>query len=196
MKKYSAFVAIIVFFICCAFANDIIDYLSAGPKLKFDRENYHLAWSSHPAAGFYLQEYVREGEEPQHFQKMISLQAFKSDLDIHDAMKVKVVELEKRKKWDPVANYQVYDNAAKPDEGMIDFLISDTISTYEWNLYHYQIQKADDGKKYVVLLFYSYRAELHTNDELKKFFTQLKSQREIMLDKMQAFAIPVVQIKD
>lgn len=170
----------------------IIDYLSVGKQLDFNKETYHLAWSSKPSEIYYKQEYLLKGETPQHYHKMILVEAIAANLPIEKALKVKVQELNARKTWDYVANYQVFENKDKPEEGMIDFVMSDTMYTYEWNLYRYQLQTGVNKQKYLVLMAYSYRDSLNNDDDLKRFFGHIKSNRLQLLDQLQAYPIPKV----
>jgi hypothetical protein len=168
---------------------DIRDYLSVGTQLNFNGASYDLKWSSHPSENYYKQEYLQQGEEFGSYHNMILVEAIKGDLKVKDALKTKVSELEARKKWDYVANYQVYENKNKPAEGIIDFVVSDTMTTYEWNLYRYQMQKGS-----MVLFACSYRDSLNDDNDLKKFFGRIKEKREDMINKLQSYQIPEVKI--
>lgn len=168
---------------------DIIDYLSVGKQLNFNGSKYDLKWSSHPSENYYKQEYLKQGEELGSYHNMILVEAIEGNLKVKDALKTKASELETRKKWDFVANYQVYENKNKPKEGIIDFVVSDTMTTYEWNLYRYQMQNGA-----MVLFAYSYRDSLNDDNDLKKFFGHIKGKREDMINKLQSYSIPEVKI--
>lgn len=173
--------------------SDIIDYLSFGRQLNFNNSKYDLKWSSHPSGNYFKQEYLKQGEELGAYHNMILVEAIEGDLKIKDVLKTKVAELDNRKKWDFVANYQIYENKNKPTEGIIDFVVSDTMTTYEWNLYRYQMQK-ENNKSIMVLLAYSYRDSLNDNDDLKKFFAHIKENKEDLINKLQSYSIPGVKI--
>jgi hypothetical protein len=168
---------------------DIHDYLSVGTQLNFNSATYDLKWSSHPSENYYKQEYLKQEEEFGSYHNMILFEAIEGTLKVKDALKTKASELEARKKWDYVANYQVYENKNKPAEGIIDFVVSDTMTTYEWNLYRYQMQKGA-----MVLFACSYRDSLNDDNDLKKFFGHIKEKREDMINKLQSFSIPEVKI--
>jgi hypothetical protein len=168
---------------------DVVDYLSVGKHLNFNGEKYELKWSSHPSDNYYKQEYLKQGEEPGSHHNMILVEAIQGNLKIKDALTAKATELNTRKNWDAVANYKVYENEKKPNEGIIDFVVSDTMTTYEWNLYRYQLQ----GET-MVLFAYSYRDSLNDNDDLKKFFGHIKDNRQDMINKLQSYSIPQVKI--
>ena len=170
------------------------DYLSVGRQLRFDNEDFDLKWSSNPTVNYNKQEYLRSNDNLESFNKMILVEAIEGNLKIKDAINAKVNELNKRKKWDFVANYQIYENKQKKNECIIDFVVSDTMTIYEWNLYRYQIQKDENNKNYMVLFAYSYREILNDNNDLRKFFEHIKSNRVDMINKLQEFTIPKVKI--
>ena len=169
--------------------SDIIDYLSVGKQLNFNGSKYELKWGSHPSDNYYKQEYLKQGEELGTYHNMILVETVQGNLKVKDALNAKATELITRKKWDPVANYQVYENDNKPNEGIIDFVVSDTMTTYEWNLYRYQLQKGN-----MVLFAYSYRDSLNNNNDLKRFFGHIKDNREDMINKLQSYSLPEVKI--
>lgn len=173
---------------------EIIDYLSIGKQLNFNNGKYDLKWSSHQSENYYKHEYLKQGEELGTYHNMLLVEAIEGDLKIKDALKAKISELENRKKWDYVANYQVYENKNKPTEGIIDFVVSDTMTTYEWNLYRYQVQKGNNNKSIMVLFAYCYRDSLNDDNDLKKFFGHIKEKKEDLINKLQSYSIPEVKI--
>lgn len=173
---------------------EVIDYLSAGKQLKFKRDSYSLAWSSHPSANYYKHEYLKDGESLSSYHNMLLLESTVGDFTIEEALNAKAAELNTRKKWDFVANYNVYENKEKPTEGIIDFVVSDTSTTYEWNLYRYQIQESANNKSSMVLFAYSYRDSLNDDNDLKKFFDRIKSKRTAFINELSGYSIPKVEV--
>lgn len=182
------FVLILIFIVAMKLP-DITDYLSIGNQLTFNKDKYDLKWSSHPSENYYKQEYLKQGEELETYHNMLLVEAIQGNLKIKDALKAKTKELDTRKTWDFVAKYNVYENKNKPTEGIIDFVVSDTMTTYEWNLYRYQMQKGT-----MVLFAYSYRDSLNDDNDLKKFFGHIKEKRVDMINKLQSYSIPEVKI--
>lgn len=174
---------------------EIIDYLSIGKQLNFNNSKYDLKWSAHPSEKYYKQEYLKQGEELGKYHNMLLVEGIEGNMKIKDALKAKATELDLRKKWDFVANYQVYENKNKPTEGIIDFVVSDTMTTYEWNLYRYQLQKGNNNENTMVLFAYSYRDSLNDDNDLKKFFDHIKDKREDFINKLQSYTIPEVKIR-
>jgi hypothetical protein len=170
--------------------DEITDFLKVGNELIFNNAKYILKWSSNPNDQHYKQEYLKQGEELPSYKNMILIEAVKSNLSTNEAVKLKITELDKRKKWDFVANYQVLENDKKPNEIIIDFVVSDTLTTYEWNLYRYQKQNNN-----MILFAYSYKDSLNDDEDLKKFFNHIKSNRAKMVNKLQEQQIPNINIK-
>lgn len=185
----TGFLALTIISVVAMKLPDILDYLSIGKQVNFNNEKYDLKWSSHPNDDYYKQEYLKRGEELNAYHNMLLFEAIWGNLTINDAVKSKVQELETRKSWDYVANYKVYENKNKPLEAIIDFVISDTMTTYEWNLYRYQKQNGA-----MILFAYSYRDSLNDDNDLKIFFDRIKQKRIDLINELQAYSIPIVKI--
>ncbi len=173
---------------------EISDYLKIGNEMMFNKEKYLLKWTSHPSGNYYKQGYIKSGEDLSRYHNMLLVEAINEDIRIKDVLKSKVSELELRKKWDYVANYQVFENKELKTEGVIDFVVSDTMYIYEWNLYRYQVQKGPDKKNILVLFAYSFRDSLNDDNDLKKFFGNIKENRMDMITTLTSFEIPKVSI--
>ena len=62
MKRIS--VTLIVLISCLAiFSQETIDYLNVGKTIKFGKQKFSLAWSSHPTDYYYIQEWLPKGED-------------------------------------------------------------------------------------------------------------------------------------
>ena len=174
---------------------DIVqDYLGMGKEVVFNDKKYILSWSSNPSTNYYKQEYLINANESNPKRSMIITECLDANISLNDAVEYKKNELDKRKKWDFVANYTVYTNEDKKDEAIIDFVISDTMTNYEWNLYRFQKQKGKDNKSRLVLFAYSFKDSLNDNSDLKVFFDNIKNNRVKMINSLQSFKIPVVTI--
>jgi hypothetical protein len=167
-----------------------VDYLEFGETLKFNNKEFDITWSSHPNDHYYKQEYLPKGETLENYNEMILVEAVHGDISLRDGLDAKAAELNERKKWDFVANYQVYENENIPNEGIIDFVVSDTNTRYEWNLYRFQKQKHA-----LVLFAYSYKAILNDDNDLKKFFTHIKKNKSNMINRLTSYEIPETQFK-
>lgn len=187
----SGLLTLVFIFLLSMTLPDTMDYLSLGKQLTFNGEKYDLKWSSHPSANYYKQEYLKQGEELRNYHNMLLVEALEGSLKINDVVQTKTADLDARKKWDFVANYNVYENEKKPSEAIIDFVVSDTMTTYEWNLYRYQKQKDK-----IILFAYSYRDSLNDDNDLKLFFGRIKEKRNELINKLQSYSIPEVSIRN
>src|SRR6478735_2290658 len=98
------------------------DHLQVPGPLKFHGEAFELAWSSHPSATYYKQEYVRKGEKVESFNEMVLLEFLAGNATPKGMVAQKVQELEKRKQTDPLVNFEVIES---PDgkEFILDFIM-------------------------------------------------------------------------
>ncbi|MFL0100244.1 hypothetical protein [Tenacibaculum maritimum] len=170
------------------------DFLSVGKKIEFNQEEFELKWSSHPSPEYYKQEYLRKDDKLPQYKKMMMVEAVKATLSVAEVVHGKLFELENRKKEDPVVNYQKFENKQK-GEIMIDFMLSDGQSTYEWNIYRYQNQKNESGN-YVVLYAYSYREYASNKETVIQFFEEIKKMRMGLIGKMGNMKIPNVMTNE
>ncbi len=169
------------------------DYLSVGNTIQFNQEDFYLQWSSHPTNEYYKQEYLRKEDKLPNYEKMIIIEAVKGNISVNQAVKSKMNELENWKKQNPIVNYQKVENKKK-NEVILDFLVSDGKSIYEWNVYRYQKQK-NKNKEYLVLYAYSYRNYVSNKDELLKFLADVKHIRVNLVNKISKITLPKVNPK-
>lgn len=157
MKVCLALIFSILGWLCMA-AETPVEYFTVGDPIKYCGTDYSLVWSSHPREDYYLQEYLPAGESLDHFNNMFSINILFGDITPEEAKKVKILELEKRKKVDPVTNYKTM---TKDGKHILEFLVAqshdDKLEIAEVNVYYYR-QMTLDGKKACVLYFYSSRA--------------------------------------
>lgn len=170
------------------------DYFNV-PHIKFNKETYNLAWTSHPTDIYYKHEYLLPGDTFPKFKTMLLLEMI-TGIKLKDVIGTKVAELKKLKETNPVVNYEILDNS-KLGEYMLDFLISENsadgkyVLMVERNVYRYKTFKDKDGNKGVILFGISMR---HYGDEGDKFFATLKATRDEMLNMVGTFDIPGISI--
>ena len=171
------------------------DYFSVPGPVVYIQTAYHLSWSSHPADNYYKQEYIPAGEKAETFSHMIIIEALVGDISVTDAVNAKIAELEKRKGFDPLANYHLVENKAG-GEYLLDFIISqpsgNAPAVAEWNVYHYTKLKDRAGKNGIQLLAFSKRAY---GPATGNFLKALKTDRTKDINIFSAFKIPSVNIK-
>jgi len=167
------------------------DYLSVGEKIAFNAENYNLKWSSNPSANYYKQEYLRPADVFPNYQKMIIVESIKGNLTVAQVSNMKINELENWKKGNPMVRYEKFENKDK-NEVIIDFIVSDGKSIYEWNVYRYQEQKNPSGN-YLVLYCYSFRNYISEKVSVTNFVDFVTKNRVETIDKIRKTAIPNVK---
>lgn len=169
------------------------NYFGNTDTLTFNESKYSLAWSSNPSQGYYKQEYLLDSTTIEEYNEMFLVEALKGKISPEVAAELKVNELKELKKNNPVINWNVYE---KKNERIIDFVITDGATQYEWNLYRYSVLKNTDGQKYLVLYAYSYKDTLYTNEDLKPFFNRIMENRNLLISKLGAFKLPELKIQE
>lgn len=172
----------------------IIDFLSTGSILKFENESYQLAWSSHPNDTYYKQEYLRESDNKfENYQKMLIVEAIKSDISLEQASTMKINELNTMKKTNPLVQYKI-EKAVNEGEIVISFMLSGGKNILEWNMYRYQQQKIDKDA-YLVLYAYSYRNYFSTKEDIVTFLDYVKTNNANITALINTVAVPKIQVK-
>lgn len=193
MYKLIILLAFILFCNLNTKAEDIKDFFNV-PKLNFDNQNYNLAWSANPTSSYYKQEYLRDSEKVESYQQMILLEDFNTDFSVEFMVKMKAEELEERKTYDKICNYQIIENPTN-GEFMLDFVLSlqtDEKAIVEWNIYRYVKRQDTSGKAHIVLYAFSKRAY---NDDIVPFIKDLKDSRYNFINKVGTLEIPILNIK-
>ena len=169
------------------------DYLHLGDKYRFDKKDYKLVWSSHPASNFYKQEYILPNENVEKYTRMIMIDFLEGDLTPKDAISNFVNNLENSKKQNPIINYQMYE---REGEYMLDFIISKNsqdgkeILILERNVYRYF--RINTPKRKGVLLFgVSDRA--YTKKEMDNMFSVLKNKKLDLVNKVIQIEVPKIK---
>jgi len=169
------------------------NYLGTTDTLTFNGLKYSLVWSSNPSQGYYKQEYLLNSTTIEDYNEMILMEALKGKVSPEVAAQLKIDELKELKKNNPVINWNLYENK---NEVIIDFVITDKATQYEWNLYRYSVLKNSDGQKYLVLYAYSYKDTLYTNEDLKPFFNRILENRDSLIPKLGEFKLPELNISE
>lgn len=172
--------------------NNIIDYLSIGSELSFNNESYNLAWSSHPNATYFKQEYLRKSDKLEKYEKMIIVEAIKTNLNPEKASQMKINELANLKKINPIINFTQV-QSSNPNDKIISFTISGG-NILEWNVYKYQQQQIEN-ENMIVLYAYSYRNYISNKEDVTKFINYVKNNESNMIENITKIKIPKVKIK-
>ena len=171
------------------------DYFAVPGPLEFNKVAYQLAWSSHPNATYYKQEYLPAGEKTERYSNMLLLEVATGEFSLQQVVKAKTAELDQRKKSDPVTNYSLIQNP-NTGEYMLDFVLSQgegANSIVEWNVYRYAKLKDKSGKQGVQLMAYSRRAYGTAGTA---FLQQLKTTRPTDIKTMAVYKMPELKLAD
>ncbi len=162
-------------------AQSATEYFNVGNPIKYCGTKYYFAWSAHPQANYYLQEYLPQGESFERYNQMFTVSVIFWDRTPLEAVQAKIAELEQRKQTDPITNYIAAENNG---EYILEFIVSDSnngkMNTVEVNVHHYK-QMTINGKMASVLSFYSSRAY---GDDITAFIQSIPDKRNVWYEDM------------
>lgn len=162
-------------------AQSAIEYFNAGNPIKYCGTDYFFVWSAQPQENYFVQEYLPKGESLDHYNQMFTVSVIFWDITPLEAVKAKIVELEQRKKTDPITNYMVAENNG---EYILEFIVSDSsdgeMNTVEVDVHYYKQMKIN-GRIANVLNFYSCRAY---GDDIMPFIQSIPEKRNAWYEGM------------
>ncbi len=172
--------------------NQVIDYLGIPGPVKYDNAEYKLAWSASPEKNYFKQEYLPRGGKIDKFNKMILVEALATNSSLEDIVRIKLLELEKRKKDDPIVNYKLFNNPGKTDY-MLDFLVSegkDNLTRAEWNVYRYESFMDSSGHRGVMIFGFVSRETTYITDFLNNLGEFRRQQMKILA----SYPLPTINL--
>lgn len=191
--KNSVIVFIFLFICGGIHAQDVKTYFVTDNPITYDNSQFYLGWSANPNKGYYVHEYFVEGERPENYNRMFTINLLESTITPKVAAELKVAELDERKKSDEVCNYMTLN---KGDEYVIDFIVSDAgdgdFTTVEWDLHYYKTVNIN-GKTYLQLLFFSQRAY---GDDIIPFIKSIPDRREAKIVELTEMPLKVKKVFD
>lgn len=167
----------------------VIERLGVPGPIAFNAESYALAWSSHPEAGLYKQEYLPAGESADHFSSMVMIDLRPDGANAIQMAQGIAAQIAARKETDPVANY---DTIVNPDtkDTIIDFLVSakgaDGTDIVEWSAHRYTTQPDGTGTVLVGIARRGY------GEAAIDFLKSLKAVRQRDIEALSQLKIDVV----
>ena len=154
--------------------------LFAKNSLVFDGKTYTLKWSSHPKKHFFKQEYLPNNEKLDKYKTMIVIDFYEGDFQPQELVDTLIQNLTKRKKTDPVANFNIF---TKDKEYIVDFLLSESSKNYitllERNVYRYKIINDTKSQRKGVLIFGV--SERAYDSEVDVYFENLKQNKNKLI---------------
>ncbi len=173
----------------------ITEYLTVPGPIVLNKNTYQLAWTSHPSANYYKQEYITAKDSLKKYTKMISVELLISDATVASLAQAKLDELKQLKLTNPIINYETFQ---KNGEIILDFLISENtadgknVNIIERNVYRYKAFTRKNGQKGVMLFGASERAY---GSNVDTFLSSLKKNKSQLLNAVAAFTLPKIIIK-
>ena len=171
-----------------------IDRLGVAGPVKFDNKAYNLSWSSHPSANYYKQEYMQAGEDVNRYKSMVMVEAAKGSVTPKAAMDGKIAELKEMGFTNPFISYENFALAEK-GEYILDFVVTQNSADNksaiiaERNVYRYRSLPNNGG---VMLFAVSVRTY---GLDTKAFLANLKTGRNVLVDKVKNFSFPDIKVK-
>jgi len=174
----------------------VVNYMNTDTILWYGNLPYKLAWSSHPASTYYMQEYISKGETVDHYNNMLFFDFLQVDTPAAAIVDLKINELlERKKKNDMYVDYKLLKNNAT-GEYLLQFTISDgnfvKLNIVEYDVYRYMNYTDKKGHKGVLLFALSKRAY---GDDITPFFPKLERDRAAILKTHAEYPIPAIEIK-
>jgi len=172
----------------------VTEYLSVPGPIRYQDTDFGLKWSEHPNDNYYIQEYLPAGNTLEHFNEMLTIHLFLTDLSVADAADQKIEELEQRKQSDSYCSYQAKDS---PDgkEVMLEFFVSQSgdEEVVEFNLFHYRQVELKDKQTGLAILAYSKRS--YGADEIASFSQTFEGKRSEYFYGMVNLEKPAIHLK-
>ncbi|MBW7866983.1 MAG: hypothetical protein H3C31_01520 [Brumimicrobium sp.] len=171
-----------------------INYFGFSEPILLSNTLYELAFSSHPRANYYKQEYIKKGESLSHFDRLITLDVLVGGYPPEYGMGGKIIELKKLQESNPRVQYEVLEQNG---DLILDFIIvSDSFNetsekVAERNVYMYRSIMLEDNVKALVLFAVSDRAY---GDEAEKFYTANMAFKFELVNTVAGFKLPKITI--
>ncbi len=172
-----------------------VNFMGIKSPISIQRNTYQLAWSAHPDASLYKQEYLAVGDAFPKYKSMVTVDFVVTETTINQAVETKVRELENLKRTTPIVSYEVISNLAT-GEKMIDCLIGNNAADERANLverdiFRFKVVKAKSGQQGILLFAVSVRK--YGND-ITHFLTKLKSDKSMLVNEVAKLSMPEINV--
>ena len=100
MKRISLIGLVIITFILTSFklGVDVTNYYGVPNVINYDKIDYKLIASYHPTEQYYKQEYIPDGQSPDHYKTLLLIDFYLIQAPDKDMIERKEAELDARKK--------------------------------------------------------------------------------------------------
>lgn len=172
-----------------------INYLGIQSPISVQKNLYRLAWSAHPDASLYKQEYLVSGDAFPRYKSMVTIDFMLTASTVDQAVDTKLRELESLKKTNPIVEYNIISNPAT-GEKIIDCLIGNHAANEQDNLverdiFRFKAIKTKSGQRGILLFAVSDRKY---GPEITPFLTRLKVEKPLLVNEVAKLLLPVIQL--
>jgi len=160
-------------------------------SLNFSGTTYHLAAQSAPTPEYRKYEYLPAGQSFPHYQNMLLLERFATELAVAEVVNQQLALLNQRKQTDLVVQHHLIRNESS-GEFLLDFILSgqteDGTAIVEWNAYRYSPYQDAEGSQGVQL--YAYSARGYGDEGGVAFLGDLKENRNTITQALATASLP------
>ena len=172
-----------------------VNFLGIQGPIVVQKNAYRLAWSAHPDATLYKQEYLVVGDAFPKYKSMVTIDFALTASTVGQAVDTKLRELESLKKTYPIVEYNIVSNSAT-GEKIIDCLIGNNAANERDNLaerdvYRFKAIKTKSGQRGIILFAVSDRKY---GPEITPFLTRLKVDKPLLVNEVAKLSLPIIQL--
>lgn len=172
-----------------------VNYLGIQTSISVQKKVYRLAWSAHPDASLYKQEYLVAGDDFPKYKSMVGVDFVLTESSVEQAVNTKLSELNSLKRTNPIVNYNVVRNPTT-GEIIIDCLIGNNAAMerdnlVERNVYRFKSVKTNSGQRGILLFMVSDRKY---GSEITPFLTKLKGDKPLLINEVAKLSMPEIQL--
>jgi len=174
--------------------SNVVNLLGTPNKITIGNIPFFLAWSSHPSAIYYKQEYLPKNENVEKFNQMLFIDVLIGNEQAKYTAEEKIKEINARKSTDAEAQYKMLSNSSK-NETVLEFTLSagaNTSKIIEWNVYRYINTTDKAGTKILLLFCLSKRTY---GKDASKQMANFKANKDGLITSFNNVKIPTIAIK-
>ncbi|HYG40030.1 MAG TPA: hypothetical protein VD908_15490 [Cytophagales bacterium] len=125
---------------------------------------------------------------------MLTVHLFVTEINVDQAVKQKLMELEERKKTDGTCNY-IVNESPDGNEFIVDFILgeskNDKMNVVEFNVYRYKQIDLGNSRKGIMIFSFTKRCY---GKNIKSFFKSLSKDRIDFINQMISYEMPKIKL--
>ena len=173
-------------------AQEVTERMTIPGPLDYAGTEFLLTRSSHPSKVLYVQDYIPRDATLADFGEMVPIYYFQKDINIEDAVKQKVQEIQRKMENDKFASVNLTESPDGSDF-VVDYVITKSpegkTPSAEFNIYRFK--EINNGtSKDLMILVYTKRS----NGDLKTLTKNFSKSKNFELDRMIGFKVPELKI--